>query len=155
MLLLYSLHEVICNYVSIDNIIDVLRTGITDNDAAVRSMAIKAACDVITSFIEEKEISKFTCLIPLFLQSLQQSLQQGDCELVLRLFGLFEDAALDGQTFLGDNALNVVVLCCNALGDDSLMYSLRVCAGACLIEMMTNCYVLKDIQAGAGEGGDG
>ena len=30
------------------------------------------------------------------------------------------------------------------------MYSLRVCAGACLIEMMTNCYVMKDIQAGAG-----
>ena len=150
MLLLYSLHEVICNYVSIDNIIDVLRTGITDNDASVRSMAIKAACDVITSFIEEKEISKFTCLIPLLLQSLQQSLQQGDCERVLRLFGLFEDAALDGQTFLGDHALNVVVLCCNALGDDSLMYSLRVCAGACLIEMMTNCYVMKDIQAGAG-----
>lgn len=27
MLLLYSLHEVICNYVSIDNIIDVLAHG--------------------------------------------------------------------------------------------------------------------------------
>lgn len=146
LLLLYSLHEVICNYVSIDNIIGVLRTGLTDNDVVVRSMAVKAACDVITSFIEEKEITKFTCLIPLLLQSLQLALQQGDCELVLRLFGLFEDAALDSQAFLGDNALNVVVLCCNALGDGSLMYNLRVCAGACLSEMMANCYMMKEIQ---------
>ena len=43
MLLLYSLHEVICDYVSIVNIIEVLRSGITDSDGAVRSMAVKAA----------------------------------------------------------------------------------------------------------------
>lgn len=154
MLLLYSLHEVICDYVSIDNIIEVLRSGITDSDGAVRSMAVKAACDVITSFIEEDEITKFSCLIPLLLQSLQQCMQQYDVELMLRIFGLFEDAAMDSSRFLGPHAMDIVVLCCNALGDDKLMYNIRVCAGACLMELMCYCYVMREIQVPAAQWSD-
>ena len=147
-LLLFSLHEVISSYISLSDLINVLHNGLNDPDFSVGfeqwnrlqvlSMAVKASCDIITTKIDDETITYYTPLLPRLLQILQSSLASGEQELVLRIVGLFDDAAISSPPFFGDHLESVLSACCSVvpfpplhsqiLANDALSYNERCAA---------------------------
>lgn len=126
-LLLFSLHEVISSYISLSDLVNVLNNGLNDPDfsvllcvfsfnaSQVLSMAVKASCDIITTKIDDDVIPYFTPLLPRLLQILQSSIASGEQELVLRIVGLFDDAAISTPPFFGDHLESIISACCSVL----------------------------------------
>lgn len=79
-------------------------------------MAVKATCDVLTSCINEEEISCFANLFPLLLNLIPDFVQNQDYDVLLRLLGLFDDmTAAEDSSFYIDHLPNVLSICCSVV----------------------------------------
>ena len=141
MLLLYSLHEVISKYITNENLVSVLQMGIRDSDASVRSMAVKAAADVITSLIGDATISQLSSLIPDLLQVLSFAISSYDAELAVRIFGLFDDTTTSSEPFLQPCLREVLDACCATVNNAETLMTIRCAACSCLSSLVGSFYM--------------
>lgn len=79
-------------------------------------MAVKATCDVITSCINEEEISYYESLFPLLLNLIPDFIQNQDYDVLLRLLGLFDDmTASNDSSFYINHLPNILSICCSVV----------------------------------------
>ena len=113
LLLIFSLHKVVSRYVSHDNLIQVLYSGLTDVEEPVRVMAVKATCDVIESMISPDSMIDFSRLFPVLLQRLFESIQNGDGDISQRIFCLLEDCVIHSYSFEPNLFKDILSICCS------------------------------------------
>lgn len=100
-------------------------------------MAVKAACDVITSCINEKEIKQFENLFPYLLALIPDFVQNQDYDVLSRLLGLFDDlTASDDNAFYLPHLTSILSTCC------SVGFGLLDSSSCCVITHFCILYVV-------------
>lgn len=76
-------------------------------------MATKAACDVITSSVDEDEITQFIPLFKDLIEIIPEFVQNEDYEVLLRILGLFDDiTASSDETIYTPYLIDILRICC-------------------------------------------
>ena len=75
-------------------------------------MAVKAACDVISSLISTEAITNMTVLIPTLMTLLSSALSNDDDVIAIRIFTLFDDCTVSDEPFVEQYLQSVVEACC-------------------------------------------
>ena len=75
-------------------------------------MAVKAACDVITSLISTEAITSMTVLIPTLMTLLSNALSNDDDVIAIRIFTLFDDCTVSDEPFVEQYLQSVIEVCC-------------------------------------------
>ena len=84
-------------------------------------MAVKAACDVITSMISTEAITSMTVLIPTLMTLLSNALANDDDVIAIRIFTLFDDCSVSDEPFTEQYLQNVIEACCEVCFSNEIM----------------------------------